>query len=260
MIDAHVHIFRRDSGEYTVEHINRFVKQAQKNGITELHMLEHTHQFREFEQIYKPVMDNNEYLRNWLSNKLNASLESYAHFVDSMKNYEFQIKVKFGLEACYIPETEHILAGLLKQYDWDFVVGSVHYVNNWGFDHKPELWRGIDIDEAYEQYYNIMHLLIDSGIFDGVAHPDSIKCFGHYPSKAMDSTYNALAEALNKSGMYAEQSGGLVLNYGTAELGMNPAMLRIFKSHNVRILTASDAHLPEHAGATIRELQAILDV
>ena len=29
--------------------------------------------------------------------------------------------------------------------------------------------------------------------------------------------------------------------------------------HNVRILTASDAHIPEHAGANIRELQAILD-
>lgn len=259
MIDAHVHIFRGNSEAYTVEHINRFAEQAQKNGITELYMLEHTHQFQEFEQMYKPVADGSEYLGNWLSGKLKASLESYTRFIDSVKDHSFPIKVRFGLEACYIPETEHILANLLKQYDWDFVTGSVHYVNNWGFDHKPELWQGIDIDGAYTGYYETMHKLIGSGLFSGVAHPDSIKCFGHYPSKAMNDTYNALAEALNKAGMYAEQSGGLVLNYGTAELGMNPAMLKIFKSHNVRILTASDAHVPEHAGANIKELQAILD-
>jgi len=260
MIDAHVHICCGNSEAYTVQHINRFVEKAQKNGITELYMLEHTHQFCEFEQIYRPVIDRSEYLRNWLSGKLKASLESYMHFIDSVKDHSFPIKVKFGLEACYISETEHVLANLLKQYDWDFVTGSVHFVNNWGFDHKPELWYGIDIDEAYTQYYETMHKLISSGLFSGVAHPDSIKCFGHYPSGDMSSTYTALAEALNNAGMYAEQSGGLVLNYGASELGMNSAMLKIFKDKNVRILTASDAHVPEHAGANIRELQAILDV
>lgn len=259
MIDAHVHIFRENSGEYSVEHIDRFVEQAQKNGITEIYMLEHTHQFCEFEKMYKPVIDNNEYLRNWLSGKLKASLESYTNFIDSVKDYTFPIIVKFGLEACYIPETEHILADLLKQYEWDFVTGSVHFVNNWGFDHKPGLWHGIDIDEAYRRYYEIMHQLVTSKLFNGVAHPDSIKCFGHYPSEDLGSTYTALAKALNKAYMYAEQSGGLALNYGFPGLGMNSDMMKIFKTNNVRILTASDAHIPEHAGANIKKLQSALD-
>ena len=259
MIDAHVHIFQGNSDEYSIELINSFIEQAQKNGITEIYMLEHTHQFHEFEQMYKPVSDNNEYLRNWLSGKLKASLEAYTNFIDTVKGYKFAIDVKFGLEVCYIPETEHILAGLLKQYEWDFITGSVHYINNWGFDHKPELWHGIDIDEAYRRYYEIMHQMIDSNLFNGVAHPDSIKCFGHHPSQDLSSTYTALSEALNKACMYAEQSGGLALNYGFSELGMNPSMLKIFKANNVHILTASDAHRPEHAGANIKELQMILD-
>lgn len=259
MIDAHIHIFRKNSGKYSIELIDRFVKQAQKNGITEIYMLEHTHQFYEFKKMYKPVADNSEYLENWLSGKLKASLEAYMSFVDSVKDHSFPIKVKFGLEVCYIPETEHILADLLKQFKWDFVTGSVHFVNNWGFDHKPELWNGIDIDEVYRRYYEIMNYLIESNLFSGVAHPDSIKCFGHYPSQDMDSTYKALAEALNKAGMFAEQSGGLALNYGHPELGMNPGMLKILKTNNVCILTASDAHIPEHAGANIKELQSILD-
>jgi len=237
MIDAHVHIFQGDSGEYTIELINSFVEQAKKNGIREIQMLEHTHQFREFEGIYEPVANYNEYQKNWLSGKLKASLEKYTQFIDKARNYNFPIKVRFGLEVCYIPETEHILAGLLKQYKWDFVTGSVHYIDNWGFDHKSEFWHGIDVDEVYKRYYEIMHQLIDSDLFNGVAHPDSIKCFGHYSSKDLSNTYMALAEALNKAGMYAEQSGGLVLNYGFSELGMNTSLLRVLKANNVPIFT-----------------------
>lgn len=259
MIDAHVHIFRGNSGEYTIELINSFVEQAQRNRITELYLLEHTHQFYEFKQMYQPISEYNEYQRNWLSGKMNASLASYMQFIDRARGYEFPINVKFGLEVCYIPETEHILAGLLKQFEWDFVTGSIHYIDNWGFDHKPEFWHGINVDKAYERYYNIMHKLITSGLFGGVAHPDSIKCFGHRPSIDMSSVYLLLAEALNKAGMYAEQSGGLALNYGLPELGMNPDMLEIFRAKKVRMLTASDAHGAEHAGANIKELQGILD-
>lgn len=259
MIDAHVHIFQGNSGEYSIELINSFIEQAQKNSITEIYMLEHTHQFYEFEQMYKPVSDYNEYQRYWLSGKLKASLEAYIAFIEKVKKYNFPINVKFGLEACYIPETEHILADILKQYQWDFVTGSIHYIDNWGFDHKAEFWCGIDVDRAYRRYYEIMLEMIKTSLFNGVAHPDSIKCFGHYPSQNLCSTYTILAEALNKADMYAEQSGGLALNYGCSELGMNQDMLRIFKGNNVRILTASDAHRPEHAGANIKELHRILD-
>ena len=254
MIDAHVHIFHGNSGEYTIDLINSFIAQAQKNGIREIYMLEHTHQFHEFEQVYKPIIDYNEYQKKWLSGKLKASLESYIQLVDKAKDFNFSIKVRFGLEACYIPETEHILTSLLKHYKWDFVTGSVHYIDSWGFDHKAEFWHGIDVDMVYRRYYEIMLEMINANLFNGVAHPDSIKCFGHYPSQDMSSTYTVLAEALNRAGMYAEQSGGLALNYGSPELGMNPSMLRIFKANNVRILTASDAHRSEHAGANIKEL------
>ena len=58
--------------------------------------------------------------------------------------------------------------------------------------------------------------------------------------------------------MYAEQSGGLALNYGFEERGMNRTMLDIFRSRNVAIRFASDAHRPEDVGANIAEMQAAL--
>jgi histidinol-phosphatase (PHP family) len=259
MIDSHIHIFQGNSGEYTIEWISKFVEQAHSKGLHEIYLLEHTHQFYEFREMYKTVADYNEFQRNWLNKKMGVSVATYIDFIEKVKNHDFSLNVKFGLEGCYIPETENILADILNQYKWDFVTGAVHYIDSWGFDHKAEFWDGVDIDKAYKRYYEIMLDLINLKLFTGLAHPDSIKCFGHYPAYDLTETYIRLANALNKANMYAEQSGGLALNYGFAELGLNPGILKIFKENAVRILTASDAHKPEHTGEQIKALQKIME-
>lgn len=88
-----------------------------------------------------------------------------------------------------------------------------------------------------------MFQLCDSGLFNGLAHPDSIKCFGYKPDIDLTEYYNKLAVLLNKNGMYAENSGGLQLNYShDIELGLNPQLLSVLRKNNVQIETASDAH------------------
>lgn len=67
-------------------------------------------------------------------------------------------------------------------------------------------------------------------MFSGLAHPDSIKCFGYKPNMDLSEYYNKLAMLLNKHGMYAENSGGLKLNYSAdIELGLNSQLLSVFK-------------------------------
>lgn len=112
---------------------------------------------------------------------------------------------------------------------------------------------------SFGRYYEITADLIRTGLFSGLAHPDSIKCFHHYPSYDMMETYFKIAALLNEKDMWAEQSGGLALNYGFHEIGMGSNMLKAFKRSGVKILTASDAHRPEHAGANIARLQKLVD-
>lgn len=259
MIDAHIHISHRNIERYSLNHIESFVEQAQKRDIKHIYLLEHTHQFYEFKQMYKPIEEYNEYQKKWLSTKLTASFGDYIDFVEAAGKYRFPIAVSFGLEVCYIPETKPALLDILKQANMDFIVGAVHFIDNWGFDHRAEHWDGRDIDNAYMRYYEIMLDMIKLGVFDGVAHPDSIKCFGNYPSYDLEKTYENIAKALVATDMYAEQSGGLALNYGFPELGMNAKMLRALKRNGVRIVTASDAHKPEHVGLNIRELHEIFE-
>ena len=231
-------------------------------GLKEIYLLEHTHQFTEFESVYTPVVSYNDYQRGWLRRKMNGSIERYLEFIETVKDGAYPVHVKFGLEVCYIPETRDKLAAILDEYDFDFLTGSVHWIDGWGFDHpaQKELWRSMDVNKAYRRYYEIMCELCESGLFTGLAHPDSIKCFGYTPTCDMTATYNELAVLLNEYGMYAENSGGLRLNYGSdRELGLNRQLLDTFKHNGVAIYSASDAHKQSDVGANICELERMLE-
>jgi histidinol-phosphatase (PHP family) len=250
MIDAHVHIER---GPYTIEWIEQFVKYALLNDINELFLLEHSHRFIEFTPLYDGVKNYNEYQKNWLSSKLNISLQSYFDLIDVCKKQKYPIIIKWGLEVCFINDKEEFINKMLRgMSSLDFFTGSVHYINDWGFDHKKEFWNDKDVDKMYNDYYKIMIGLVKSKLFTYLAHPDSIKCFNNYPQKNMDELYIKLSKELVKNNMKAEYSAGLVNNYGHNELGINKKLLKIMKENGVELITASDAHKPEDVGKNIK--------
>ena len=60
-------------------------------------------------------------------------------FVDAItaakKRWEQEgVALRLGIEADYFVGQESDLAALLEGKPWDFVIGSVHYVDGWGFD------------------------------------------------------------------------------------------------------------------------------
>lgn len=261
MKDVHVH-FLHGTGDYTVGLFERFIATALEKGVEEIYLLEHTHQFFEFYKVYTPIREYNSFQHAWLAEKMNGSIDAYLKFIDSANVDDYPVKVRFGLEVCYIPETADILADVLGEYSFDFLTGSVHWIDGWGFDHsrQKEIWRAADVNQIYRRYYEIMCELCSSGMFGGLAHPDSIKCFGYLPSIDMGDIYNELADMLNRQNMYAENNGGLRLNYSSdLELGLNRALLGTFKSKGVRLFAASDAHKQYDVGANIFELQKMID-
>jgi histidinol-phosphatase (PHP family) len=101
--------------------------------------------------------------------------------------------------------------------------------------------------------------LADSGLFDGIGHPDTIKLFGHKASFSLTDYYEKLAEALARNGMYADENSGAHRRCpDTASLGMEPELIRILKKHDVPIITSSDAHCPEDVGDKIKEMVELI--
>lgn len=252
MLDCHVHLER---GPYTVEWINCFVSEAIKKDIDEVFFVEHTHRFKEFLPLYEPMSAYSDTQSLWLSEKGGLSIAEYIDFINKIKRMSYSIKMKFGLEVCYEPIKENFLMEILPKYPMDFLVGSVHWVDGFAYDHKKEYWHDKDIDLTFTRYYEIVKELIKSELFDGLAHPDAIKCFGHSTSLDLHDTYVDIARLLVDKNMYAEDNAGLHINYNHNEIGLNKIMRDIFRAYGVRILTGSDAHIPMHVGENINILQ-----
>ncbi|MBP5609663.1 MAG: histidinol phosphate phosphatase [Lachnospiraceae bacterium] len=259
MIDGHIHIER---GPYTVEWIDHFVDRALEMHIDEIRLLEHCYRFKEFTPMYASVCEYSEYVDNWFHRKAaTADYAEYLELVRQVRSREYPVKIKFGLEICYFKDYEDLIAEQTKDKGFDFLLGSIHFVDDFAFDHKAELWEGIDVDKIYRSYFEDSVSLAKSGIFDGIGHPDSIKMFGHKASFPLTEYYERLAAELSKSKMYADQNSGAQRRCpDTTITGMDEELIRILKKHNVEIITSSDAHSPEDVGYKIKEMSEHLAV
>ena len=253
MIDGHVHL---ENGELSVEYAMQFVNAAAKKRIQTLQILDHTHRFLEFAPMYEGVRCASALQAEWLKKKTKNHLSQYHQLIETMKQMELPIEVRFGLEVCYAPQCESFLRGILSQYPYDFLVGSIHSIDGILYDmpfSRELLWDRFPADDIYRRYYALVEQLMRSGLFTQVAHPDTIKLFDIYPSYDLMPTYARLAELAVEKDLYMEDNTGCHYRYHTADIGLSDAFLRVLLDHHVKIMTASDAHVPEHVGNYIPE-------
>lgn len=257
MTDGHIHIER---GPYTLDWIDQFVSRAVETGLDEIRLLEHNYIFEEFAPMYGSVCAYSEYVDEWFHRKAGFhKLAEYLELMELVRKERFPVEIKFGLEVCYFKEFEGFIYELTKGKGFDFLLGSVHFVDDFAFDHKAEHWAGLDVDKIYRRYFEDSVSLARSGLFDGIGHPDAIKLFGHKPSYSLSGCYESLAVELAKSNMYADHNSGVFRRCPeTATLGMDEELLGVLKKHNVKIITSSDAHCPEDVGYKIKELNKML--
>lgn len=257
-IDCHIHIER---GDYTLDWIEKFVDTAVSRNIDEIWLLEHCYRFSEFVPMYDSVCAASDYIDKWFHCKAGVLLlDDYLKLIDKVRQQSWSVRIKFGLEVCYFKQFEKFVYVITKDKGLDFLVGSIHFIDDFAFDHKTEHWNGVDVDNAYRRYFETSVDLAKSGIYTGIAHPDCIKLFGHKPSFSLLDSYDKLAVVLAKNQMYAEQSSGSYRRCpDTSGFGMNEDLIKTLKNHGVKIQTASDAHCPEDVGLYIRELEEKLE-
>ena len=256
-MDAHVHM---EKGPYTAEWAERFLSEAVQKNIREIWLLEHCYLFPEFVPMYDGLHSRDTFIDKWLDRKAGRrNLTEYLQMAEDIRRRTYPVKIRFGLEICYLEGKETFLRRQTAPLGLDFLVGSVHFAGAFAFDHTSELWQGQDVDSVYRQYFRHAFALADSGLFDGMAHPDSIGLFGHTPSYPLTESYDTLARKLASRHMYAEQNSGVRRRCPkTAHFGMHPDLLAAMKKHGVPLMTASDAHCPEDVGKGIIELAETL--
>ena len=246
MIDLHSHTLYGDGADTPAD----MAAGAEKKGITVFGFSEH---FPRPEGYNYPI-------ENFNHRALAGRWFDYASEVMRLKQSRTgDPKVLFGAEIDYIPEREEWIRAEVAAFAFDYVIGSVHMIDIWGFDYLHHDWEGKDVDALYTRYYEILLGLVRSGIADFVGHMDLIKVFKHtYPAK-LDHTDEAVAvlEEMKKRETFLEINTG-ALRKPCRELSPSPDLIREAARLNIPFVLGSDAHKKEDIGHYFAEVTEML--
>ena len=254
MIDGHVHL---ENGPLTVDYVMEFIESAMAHGIDDLYILDHTHRFAEFAPLYEGLIAASDYQAQWMKPKLKEPIENYYKLIRELRCRKLPIKVRFGLEVCYTEGKEDFLREILGQFDYDYLIGSVHSVHGLLYDmdafSRKILWDKFPVDDIYRWYYDAVKNLIKSDLFTNVGHPDQIKIFGYEPTYDLADTYREIAALAKAHHIKVETNTGCHYRYHHPDIGTNEQFLQILKDAGVSLITSSDAHYPKDVGQFISE-------
>jgi histidinol-phosphatase (PHP family) len=241
LTDYHLHL--RPDGEdtpaeryFTAENVDRYREAAAAAGVDDLGVSEHVYRFRQALDLWRHPF--------WLE-QASDDLDAYCEFVRGAG-------LKLGVECDYVPGAEGRTAALLEAREFDYVVGSVHFIGDVAVDHEGfDIWDGsADPDEVWRRYFEALAECARSGLFDILAHPDLVKVWGHgRPRPERDPRHYSgpAVEAIAESGIAVEIStAGLRKPVG--ELYPAPAFAAMCAEAGIPFALSSDAHLPEQVG------------
>ena len=250
MKDLHIHIER---GEYKREWIEKFINKAAETDISEINLLEHSIRIREFHPCFKEACDYSLYQKRWFNLKREQahSLSEYLKLIDDIKSLNYPVKVNFGIEVCWFEQHAELIKTILDKANFDYVLGSVHWIDNWTFNQRKYQWLGKDVNHLYKRYYEMSETLIESGLFNIIAHPDLIRCHSIYPTYSLVDTYYEICKKAKENSVAIEMNT-------SKSFGLNDEFLSISKDCNVVFSVGSDAHRPEDVGRGVNEVYKAL--
>ena len=174
---------------------------------------------------------------------------------EAQEKYAEQINVLLGYEIDYLPGymDESVLARKC-----DYLIGSVHFIDDWGFD-NPEFigrYEGIDIDDVYRRYFALIEAMALSGRFDIVGHLDLLKVFKFLPTQDIRTLAEGALRAIKKANMTIEIN---VSGYRKpiAEAYPSPLLVAQIFEMEIPITFGSDAHCKEQVGLYSSEAEAL---
>lgn len=238
LTDYHVHMI--ETGDFSMSWLERYFEQARACGIEELGISEHAYFFQETE----PILAN-----EWVTKRRGLKMEEYTALFEAARRQN--LPVKMGIEMDYTPGKEKEMEQFIQSYPFDYVIGSVHWIGDWGidlFDYRDE-YEKRNIEDVYRAYFDQIVTLAQSRLFDFVGHIDVIKIFGYKPMNEtfVHEQYDRVVQALAQSGTSIEIStAGLRKPVG--EIYPDPVLLQKCYDAGVTIVLSSDAHQPEHVG------------
>jgi histidinol-phosphatase (PHP family) len=247
LTDYHVHLRPDEDGTtseqyFTSSNAERYREVAGERGIDELGVAEHVYRFVQSLEVW-----GHPWFRHWAHD----DIDEYCSFVRE------ETDLRLGVEVDFVPGREDRMSNLLEARDWDYVVGSVHFLRDEAVDLHGEpdweawdVWRHGDPEKVWARYFETLGEAARSGLFDILAHPDLVKVWGRQvrsPDGDLRRFYERAMDGIAESDVAIEVStAGLRKPVG--EIYPAAAFLEMCLEAGRPVALSSDAHLPEQLG------------
>lgn len=231
LADLHVHGMAHGEFSHSQEELWPFITKAEDSGIAVLGFAEH------------------DWYLDHIGFELIRSLQART-----------PVALRVGVEVDHRPGLDW--NNLIKDYSFDYIIGSVHEIDGFLFDHPDytEEYKKWDNDPLYSAYFERLEDLMRFGSCDIVGHFDLIKVFGCRPRKSILPAVTDLLLLARKKDLVIEiNTSGAYKPVG--EIYPSGEILKLCKDLEIPITLGSDAHVPAHVGRDLAaQREALLEL
>jgi histidinol-phosphatase (PHP family) len=241
LTDFHVHLrpdsFPSEASSYfTPANAERYREAAAERGIELLGVAEHVHRFSQSLDVWR---------HPWWERNAVDDIDEYCQFVRE------ETDLKLGIEADFVAGREDRMANLLEAREWDYVVGSVHFLRDAAVDMDEwDVWKSGDPEKVWRRYFETLGEAARTGMYDILAHPDLVKVWGAErprPDGDLRRFYDLAMDGIADSDVAIEVStAGLRKPVG--EIYPAREFLAMCLEAGRPVALSSDAHVPDQLG------------
>ncbi|GAB6099323.1 histidinol-phosphatase HisJ family protein [Halanaerocella petrolearia] len=231
LVDYHTHLLGHQDRSGTADEIREFLEQAVANDIAEIGFTDHNRYYQEFD------------------------FDLISEVAQEFSN----LKVKKGIEMDFTPGEEDQITDFLSQFELDYVIGSIHFLDDWMFDHPDyqDEYQAWDLTELYRKYFSYVEQAAKADLFQILGHLDLIKVFGYKPeTDILEIVTPVLKTIAQEDIIIGVNTNGL--NKPVGEIYPSPIILEKAYELGVKVTLGSDAHSAGRVGESFGMVKELL--
>jgi len=242
LADYHIHTSFCNHANGTMK---QYVTRAISMGLVEMGFSDHNPLPARFNNHYRMLVED---------------MPLYLNIIEDLRKQFPEIRIKVGVEMDYIDSAVDFLRQFIENNHFDYIIGSVHYLNGQAKDHLLyfsdfNLTKKRDL---FFRYFQNMKKAVQSGLFDIIGHFDIPRRFWGdldditmaYAEEALQLVkQNDLCLEINTSGFRTEN---------VMEPFPGRKLLSLAQELQIPIIIGSDSHTPSHVGSYFRETVQLL--
>lgn len=232
--DFHSHVSRSSTLQ--------MVQAAQEKGLHVHGLSEHVFQMQEA----RPILEHM---------PLEGPMLTFSAYIENVQEAAKQtgVDVRLGMEVDFVPGKNEDIQASLQDYNWDFLIGSVHEINGRQIERNRPISR--EAGEAlWLRYFELLREAVGSGYFSLVSHPVRLRVSNPHLPPNFDEELERLAAEATRCNVALELNGYDVLTY--------PSLVRRLAKacalQETPVSVGSDAHWPREVAQAHGQTEQIM--